>query len=61
MISELFILLVQGGGGLNIKMSFYQYMDPHVKDKTVLKMRRSRHCLIFSMGFPVSEEDCPYT
>ena len=23
------------GGRLNIKMSFYQYRDPHVKDKTV--------------------------
>ena len=23
------------GGHLNIKMSCYQYMDPHVKDKTV--------------------------
>ena len=24
-------------GRLNINMSFYQYMDPHVKDKTVLR------------------------
>ena len=23
-------------GCLNITMSFYQYMDPHIKDKTVL-------------------------
>ena len=25
----------QPWGRLNIKMSFYQYRDPHVKDKTV--------------------------
>ena len=27
--------VVSSGGRLNIKMSSYQYMDPHVKDKTV--------------------------
>ena len=27
----------QHGGHLNIKMSTYQYRDPHVKDKTVLQ------------------------
>ena len=25
----------KAGGHLNIKMSFYKYKDPHVKDKTV--------------------------
>ena len=33
------------GGRLNIKMSYYQYRDPHVWDK-------SRDCLIFNMGIP---------
>ena len=29
------VLTRQSGSRLNIKMSFYHYMDPHVKDKTV--------------------------
>ena len=32
-------------GRLNIQMSFYQYMDPHFKDKTVSR-------LILNMGIP---------
>ena len=37
---------------LNIKMSSYQYRDPHVKDKTV-----SRDRLIFNMGIPIPGKD----
>ena len=36
--AKIFDYLMPGkrsGGGLNIKMSSYQYRDPHVKDKTV--------------------------
>ena len=29
--------LMQPGGCLSIKMASYQYRDPHVKDKTVLR------------------------
>ena len=29
--------VIAPGGRLNIKMSSYQYRDPHVKDKTVLR------------------------
>ena len=38
------------GENLNIKMSPYQYRDPHVKDKTV-------DCLIFRMGIPIPGKD----
>ena len=40
------------GWHLNIKMSSYQYMDPHVKD-----IRRSRNHLIFNMGIPIPGKD----
>ena len=30
--------LLLPGGHLNIKMSSYQYRDPHVKDKTVWRL-----------------------
>ena len=43
-----------GGGRCNIKMSFYQYRDPHVKDKTV-----SRSCN-FNIGIPISYKDGLY-
>ena len=42
------------GGRLNIKLSSYQYRDPHVDDTTV------RHRLIFNMGIPISGKDCLY-
>ena len=32
-----------GGGHLNMKMSSYQYRDPHVKDKTVLRLSYLSH------------------
>ena len=32
---ELRSIMLESGGRLNIKMSSYQYRDPHVKDKTV--------------------------
>ena len=35
------------GARLNIKMSSYQYTDPHVK------IRRSDDRLIFNMGIPI--------
>ena len=41
-------------GRLNIKMLSYQYRDPHVKDKKVL-----RH-LSFNMGIPLPGKDCIY-
>ena len=31
-------IVMQPGGRLNINMSSYQYRDPHVKDKTVLRL-----------------------
>ena len=34
-ISMLLSVGLLPGGRLNVKMSFYQYRDPHVKDKTV--------------------------
>ena len=40
-----------GGGRLNIKMSSYQYKDPHVKDKTVSRP------FIFYMAIPIPEKD----
>ena len=38
----------EAGGRLNINMSFYQSMDPYVKDKTVSHRNR----LILNMGIP---------
>ena len=38
---------------LSIKMLFYQYRDPHVKDKTVVS-------LIFKMGIPIPGKDGLY-
>ena len=40
---------------LNIKMSSYQYMDPHVKDTTV-----SGPCLVFNMCLPLPAKDGLY-
>ena len=45
------------GGYLSIKMSPYQYRDPHVKDKTVA---RSRDRLIFNKGIPIPGKDRLY-
>ena len=41
------------GGRLNIKMSSYQYRDPHVKDK-------SHYRLIFNMGSAIPGKDGLY-
>ena len=38
-----FILTEGPGGRLNIKMSSYQYGDPHVKDKTVVRPSYLKH------------------
>ena len=43
-----------GGWGLNIKMSSYQYMNPHVK------IRRSWDRLIFNMGISIPRKDGLY-
>ena len=42
------------GGRLNIKMSSYQYRIP------MLKIRRSRDCLIFNMRIPIPGKDGLY-
>ena len=42
------------GGRLNIKMSSYQYRDPHVIDKTVLRPFYRQH------GNPIHRKDGPY-
>ena len=42
------------GGRLNIKMSSYQYKDPHVKDKTVSQPS------FFNMGIPIPGKDGLY-
>ena len=36
LIKNWFLLVLEPGGRLNIKMPFYKYKDSHVKDKTVL-------------------------
>ena len=41
------------GDRLNIKMSSYQYRDPHVKDKTVSRPSSLRDRLLFNMGIPI--------
>ena len=38
------------GGGLNIKMSSYQYKDPNVKDNTVLRPSYLYHGIIIIPG-----------
>ena len=45
-------IIVQQGFRLNTMMPSYQYGDPI----PMLKIRRSRDCLIFKMGIPIPEK-----
>ena len=54
-ISFVLIILQAPGGRINIKMSSYQYMDHHIKDKTVW-----RPSSIFNTGILIPGKDGIY-